>query len=315
MCVTSNKNTTSQHASDPTDQDGSSNDSSSSGALLKIHQSGDHNLETIEIGLVLEAILRRYGYDFRNYARASLKRRLLQRAARSDLVHLSELIPRILHDESFFAEFLSDLSITVTEIFRDPTFYIALKEQVIPRLRTYPFVKIWHAGCATGEEVYSMAIALHEAGLYERSRIYATDFNNRALDAAKEGVFSLERIREGTANYYAAGGTASFADYFTVDEVEGVARMRDDLRDNVVFSHHNLVHDESFGEMHLVVCRNVLIYFNRDLQSRVLKLFNDSLVHHGFLCLGSKESVTASESQQALEAVNQRQRIYRRVAQ
>ena len=269
-------------------------------------------VESLEIDLVVNAIVERYGYDFRDYARASLKRRLINRVKASELSYISELVPRVLHDKSFFAALLKELSITVTDLFRDPSFYGALREHVLPRLRTYPFFKIWHAGCATGEEVYSMAIMLEEAGLYDRAQIYGTDFNNLALDTAREAAYPLERLRQGTANYNKSCGNASLADYFQVDG-ESV-RLREELKRNITFANHNLAVDSVFGEMHVVICRNVVIYFNRSLQDRVFRQFTDSLCPRGFLGLGSKETLEMSAENAKYEAVVSSERIYQKVS-
>jgi len=266
-------------------------------------------IESIEIDVLLEGIFRRWGYDFRNYAHASLKRRLEHRLALSKLTHISDLLPKVLHDAKFFELLLGDLSITVTEMFRDPRVYAALREHVFPVLRTYPFLKIWHAGCATGEEVYSMAILLQEEGLYGRSQIYATDYNNHSLEVARRGVYPLEDIRAYTANYNAAGGEAAFSDYYHAKY--GSAKMNESLKENITFAHHNLVADGAFGEMNLILCRNVMIYFDKTLQDRVLSLFRDSLCHRGYLCLGTKETIDYSCVRDCFETVSDGDRIFR----
>jgi chemotaxis protein methyltransferase CheR len=267
-------------------------------------------IEQIEVDLLLEAIFRRYGYDFRNYARSSLLRRLHNIRQKSNLTQLSELIPQLLHDEAFMNRFVLDLSVTVTEMFRDPDFFFELRTKVIPLLKTYPFVKIWHAGCATGEEVYSMAILLQEEGFYNRVQIYATDINQESIRIAEEGIYSLENIRKFTSNYNKSGGKASFSDYYHAKYQLG--KMNEDLKKNIVFSNHNLVTDHAFGEMHLIICRNVLIYFDRELQGKVLRLFNSSLVHRGFLCLGSKESIDLCGQREEYENLSQKWRIFRK---
>lgn len=270
----------------------------------------DHEIEDIEVDLLLEAIFRRYGYDYRNYARASTKRRILHLLNKTGRKTISELIPRLLYDREFFAEILSGFSITVTEMFRDPGFYRALREEVIPYLKTYPFVKVWHAGCATGEEVYSLAIFLKEEGFYDRSTIFATDINDAALARAKEGIYSLENMRQNSLNYQMAGGEASFSDYYQARY--NAVIMNQSLKEHITFASHNLVTDSSFGEMHLVFCRNVLIYFNKTLQNRVLRLFDDSLVYGGFLCLGTKETIQFSDVEVAFEQIGKGQSIYRK---
>jgi chemotaxis protein methyltransferase CheR len=266
--------------------------------------------EAIELDLLLEALLRKYGHDFRDYSRSHLMRRVRQRMMMHDLNSIPELIHALLNDAAVFHALLADLSINVTEMFRDPDFYLGLRREAAPILRTHPFIKIWHAGCATGEEVYSMAILLEEEGLLERSRVYATDFNEDVVEQAKEGIYPVDSIRAYTQNYQKAGGTASFADYYTAryDSVIMAAR----LKRNVVFTTHNLVTDGPFGEMHLVVCRNVLIYFNRELQGKVVRLFARSLVPGGFLCLGSKESLKFCPDGGLFEPVSEKRRIFRK---
>ncbi len=252
--------------------------------------------EEIELQLLLEAIYLKYGYDFRSYSKAHLKRRLISRKARLGLNSVSEMIHLVLSNNDFFHQILTDLSVNVTEMFRDPDFYKVIRHEIIPVLKTYPFIKIWHAGCATGEEVYSMAIILKEEGLLERSTLYATDFNQIALGKASEGIYPLDKMKLYTENYYKAQGKASFCDYFTVSY--GSAIFEKDLKKNVIFSDHNLVTDGVFGEMNMIICRNVLIYFNQQLQNHVHQLFLESLLPGGFICLGSKESLLLTEYQE-----------------
>nr|WP_235941586.1 protein-glutamate O-methyltransferase CheR [Paenibacillus puerhi] len=266
--------------------------------------------EKLETELLLEAIYRGYGFDFRQYARSSLLRRLHYIRQKAGVAHLSELIPLILHDERFVGELLSSMSVTVTEMFRDPDFFLELRTKVIPVLKTYPFVKIWHAGCATGEEVYSMAIVLQEEGFYDRVQIYATDMNQQSLKTAEEGIYPLDAIRKFTVNYNNSGGKASFSDYYYAKYQ--MAKMNEDLKRNIVFTAHNLVTDQTFGDMNMIVCRNVLIYFDRQLQNQVFRLFDESLVHRGFLCLGSKESMEFSSLRGTYENVSARWRIFRK---
>ena len=249
----------------------------------------DKALEELETDLLLMAIEQRYGYDFRNYARSSLKRRIAHRLNAANLSKITDLLSSVVHDEAIFDDFLQDMSITVTEMFRDPPFYTAVRDKVIPLLKTYPFVKIWHAGCATGEEVYSMAILLMEEGYYDRAQIYATDYNKRSLAIAEEGIYPAESIKLFTDNYQRAGGKASFSDYYHARY--NSAKFDASLKKNITFAHHNLVTDGVFGEMHMIVCRNVMIYFDRTLQSRALRLFFDSLCRSGVLCLSTKETV------------------------
>ena len=269
------------------------------------------DLEKIEVDLLLEGIFRHYGFDFRSYAYSSLKRRLWKRIQAEGLDTVSELQDRVLHDPSMMEKLLLDLSINVSAMFRDPTFYKAFREKVVPVLRTYPFVRVWHAGCSTGEEVYSMAILLEEEGLYDRSRIYATDINEVVLQTAKNGIYPVEKMQEYTQNYIRAGGTRSFSDYYVAKY--DAAIFSSALTRNVVFSQHNLVTDRSFAEFNVILCRNVMIYFDRKLQDRVHSLFYDSLVQLGFLGLGSKESLKFSKYESCYEEVDARDKIYRRV--
>jgi len=266
--------------------------------------------ELLEIELILEAIHRKYGYDFKQYSCAHTRRRLEHRLNLEDMKSYSEMLHRIIYDEKFFNQLLLDLSINVTEMFRDPWFYQKLRESVIPHLQTYPFIKVWHAGCSAGQEVYSMGILLEEEGMQRRSQMYATDFNELILAKAKDGIYPMNLVREYTVNYQKAGGTRSFSDYYTADYDNVV--MKRSLRDQVLFSSHNLVTDGVFSEMNIILCRNVLIYFNRELQNRVLKLFCDSLCPGGFLCLGSKESLKFSEVASQFEVVADREKIYRK---
>jgi len=271
----------------------------------------DPELEQTEIELLLEGIYRQYGFDFRSYAYASIRRRLWKRIEEEGLSTVSELQNIVLHDPDMMEKLLLDLSINVTAMFRDPTFYRVFRQQVIPHLRTYPFIRVWHAGCATGEEVYSMAILLEEEGLYERSRIYATDINEVVLQKAKSGIFPLDRMQEYTENYIAAGGKRSFSDYY-IAKYDG-ALFSPSLTKNVVFSQHNLVTDRSFSEFNVILCRNVLIYFDKTLQARVLTLFYDSLATFGILALGSKESLRFSPYEECYEQINGPEKIYRKV--
>jgi chemotaxis protein methyltransferase CheR len=271
----------------------------------------DQDLERIEIELLLEGIYRHYGFDFRSYAYASIRRRLWKRIEAEGLGTISALQAQILHQPQAMERLLLDLSINVTAMFRDPSFYLAFRERVVPLLRTYPYIRIWHAGCATGEEVYSMAILLQEEGLYERSRIYATDINEVVLQRAKEGTFPLDRMQEYTENYISAGGKRAFSDYYTA-KYDG-ALFSPSLTKNVVFSLHNLVTDRSFAEFNVILCRNVLIYFDKSLQSRVHGLFYDSLAMFGILVLGSKESLRFSPYEENYEQINGPEKIFRKV--
>ena len=267
-------------------------------------------VEQIEIDLLLEAIYRRYGCDFRSYARASIERRTRQFLSQSGCESVSEMIPTVLKDREFFSRLVRYFSIPVTEMFRDPLFYQAIREKAVPLLKTWPYFKIWHAGCATGEEVYSLAIVLKEEGIYDRSTIYATDFNDESLARAREGIYKIEKIREATKNYQKAGGKASLSEYYHARY--DAAAMDEMLKKRIVFSNHNLASDSIFGEMHLVLCRNVLIYFDRNLQNLVLKLFTESLVNGGFLCLGTKEDLQFTDVNGRYEVVDRKARIYKK---
>lgn len=267
--------------------------------------------EDVEIDVLLEAVYRFYGFDFRSYARASIRRRLWRRVRLEGLATLSALQERLLHEPGCMERLLLDLSINVTAMFRDPTFWLAFRREVVPLLHTYPFLRVWSVGCSTGEEVYSLAILLHEEGLSERTRIYATDMNETVLSQAATGLVPLDRMKEYTENYQAAGGTRAFSEYY-VTGYQG-AQFDRELTGNIVFAHHNLVTDGGFNEFHVIMCRNVLIYFDTDLQQRVHRIFYDSLVRLGILALGPKESVTFTEHGEDFDAVDGPNRIYRKV--
>lgn len=269
------------------------------------------SLEDVEIALLLEGVYRHYGYDFRDYAPSSLRRRVRHLMLGHGLSSISDLTEKILHESLWFDRLLTAFSINVSAMFRDPPFFVALREQLVPILRTYPFVRIWHAGCSTGEEVYSTAILLHEAGLLDRCRIYATDINENVLRQAQDGIFPLAQMKAYTANYIQAGGTQAFSEYYTAEYDRAIFRPW--LRRNMVFAQHNLAMDTSFNEVHVVICRNVMIYFNRPLQSRVIDLFSASLVRLGFLCLGSKESLKGARGEAAYDVVDADARLYRKV--
>jgi chemotaxis protein methyltransferase CheR len=271
----------------------------------------DPDLEQLEIDLLLEAVYRRYGFDFRQYAVASLKRRLWRRVLAEGLGTISELQARLLHDRQCMERLLLDLSISVTSMFRDPTFYAAFREKVVPMLRTYPFTRIWCAGCSTGEEVYSLAILLEEEGLYARSRIYATDINENVLATAREGVFPLARMQQYTQNYIRGGGTHDFSRYY-VSAYEAVQFSRS-LMENVVFAQHNLATDRAFNDFNSIICRNVMIYFDRTLQDRVHGLFHESLEPFGVLALGHKESLVLTGFADSYEELDGDERIYRKI--
>ena len=274
---------------------------------------GDFPVDEVELHCLLEAMRLRYGYDFRGYAHASLRRRVATAMSKGGLSNVAELQHRVLHDEAAFRELITDISVGTTEMFRDPDFFAAVRDVVVPRLRTWPFLRIWHAGCSTGEEVYSLAIVLHEEGLLERSRIYATDLSEPALEVAREGILDPERVPDYTRAYQHAGGRAPFSRYYSA--THGRAVLDPSLRANVVFSPHNLVHDQVFSEMNLVLCRNVLIYFQRKLQDRALTLFRDSLCRSGILCLGTKEMLRFTGVERSFKALDEDLRIYRKVGE
>ena len=266
--------------------------------------------DDIELRLLLEALFQQYHYDFRGYSMASIKRRMKQAKERFACESFSQMQDMLLRDAGMLPELLGYLTVQVSEMFRDPTYFKAMREQVFPHLRTYPSLKFWIAGCSSGEEVYSFAIMLREEGLEERSIIYATDINPDALQRAEAGVYALDRMQLFTENYQRSGATASFADYYTAGY--GAATFDKSLRKRVVFSDHSLVTDAVFGEMHLISCRNVLIYFDRPLQDRALGLFRESLARRGFLGLGSKESLRFSAHAHAFADFCREQRIYQR---
>ena len=268
-------------------------------------------LERVEIELLLEGIFRHYGYDFRAYAYASLRRRIWKRIRNERLETVSALQDRVLHDSGAMERLLLNLSINVTAMFRDPSFYKAFRAKVIPLLRTYPFIRVWHAGCSTGEEVYSMAILFMEEGLYDRARIYATDINDAVLQQARTGIFPLDKMQEYTQNYLRAGGTRSFSEYYTA-AYDG-ALFNPELKKRVVFAQHNLVDDRSFAEFNVILCRNVMIYFDRTLQGRVHELFYVSLPTYGILALGSKETLRFSAFEDRYEELDGREKIYRKI--
>jgi chemotaxis protein methyltransferase CheR len=270
------------------------------------------DLEALELRLLLEAIHQHHGYDFRGYARTSLKRRIWRRINEEGLESISGLQERVLHDDEVMERLLIDFSINVTSMFRDPTFFVAMREKVVPILRTYPFVRIWNAGCSTGEETYSLAILLREEGLAGRARIYATDINDVVLRQAKDGVFPLERMKDYTRDYIRAGGTAAFSDYYKA--YGEVVRFDPTLAEDVVFAQHNLVSDGGFNEFNLIVCRNVMIYFDRALQDKVHDLFYESLVRFGILALGHKESIRFTGHAEDYAELDSHEKLYRRVS-
>lgn len=268
------------------------------------------DLFNIEIKLLFEAVFLRYGYDFREYSKAHIKRRILHRLNISQIQSISELQGKILRERNFFLEFIEDLSINVTEMYRDPEFYKSFRETVIPKLQTYAFFKVWNAGCATGEEVYSLAIMLHEEGLLDRCQIYATDFNRRVLETAKEGIYQEADMKQFELNYIQSGGKGSLSDYYK--SMYGSVKFNKELSNRIVFADHNLVTDSAFAEVNLIFCRNVLIYFEKALQNKVLHLFHESLSAGGVLCLGSKESLKFTQSEHQFDIIDAKQKIFKK---
>jgi chemotaxis protein methyltransferase CheR len=266
--------------------------------------------QDIELRLLIEAIYLKYSYDFRDYSGTSLKRRVLHATQLFECRSISALQERILHDPHAFHELLQYLTISVSELFRDPSYFLALRQEVVPLLRTYPSLRLWVAGCSTGEEVHSLAILLHEEGLLERTLIYATDINPRSLEQARRGIYAVEDLAQASENYRAGGGKSSLSDYYTA-AYDG-ALFDKMLRANVTFADHSLATDSVFSETHLISCRNVLIYFNRQLQNRAIGLFHESLCHRGFLGLGSKESLDFTDFAAEFEVVNRRERVFRK---
>lgn len=267
-------------------------------------------LEDIECRLLLEAIYKCYGYDFRSYTFEGMQKRLHFLMQQKGLNSISEMIPLLLHDVLFFNELLSSLLVTVTDFFRDPLAYKALERTVIPVLRTYPYINIWCAGCATGEEAYSIAILLKEAGLLNRSQIYATDINNESLSVGKEGIYPLKRLEQSVANYTQVGGDTDFSQYYTTKY--NAFKMNKELRERILFSRHNLVNDGAFAEMHLILCRNVCIYFNDKLETKVIRLFHRSLIRNGFLFMGENERIDYGTSINLFEPVKATSGIYKK---
>lgn len=266
--------------------------------------------EDIEIELLLLAIQRKYGYDFRNYTQAHIKRRVKFHISKG-YKNILELVESIITNPMAMRKLLLDLSVNVTEMFRDPEFFTSFKEHIIPILKTYPHIKIWHAGCSSGEEVYSTAILLHEEGLLKKTRLYATDFNSKIVAKARKGEFSEVLFEKYKQNYIDYGGKLNFNSYFT--KKEQTYHVDETLKKNIVFAEHNLVNDESFAEVNVVMCRNVLIYFDDELQNKVLDLFNRSLSTRGFLCLGSKEAIRFSSIASSFEAIDERWRLFKKL--
>lgn len=268
------------------------------------------DLEDIEISLLLDGIFQVYGYDFREYGDASLKRRLTQWRQKVGLGNFSEAQALVLHNRAAFNGLLEGMTVNVSEMFRDPQFFKALRSEVVPHLKTYPFLKIWVAGCAAGEEAYSLAIMLGEEGLEGRFLIYATDINEKVLQQAKEGIYPLARMQQFTQGYQAAGGKRDFADYYTARYDHAILAQQ--LKKNIVFADHNLTVDAGVGEVQMVLCRNLMIYFKAALKERVLNLFDGSLVSGGFLCLGMKETLSGRSIAERYQEMAPHTRIYRK---
>lgn len=260
---------------------------------------------------LIVAIHEHYGYDFRGYARASVYRRVKRFISNKHLESMEALKRNVLEDSFFFESFLQEITVNVTEMFRDPEFYLSMRKHIMPILSTYPHIKIWDAGCSTGEELFSLAIMLEEEGLLSRCKIYATDINQKVLRQAKEGIYPAKNISHYTSAYYASGGRKEFSAYYSSNY--GSLKFNERLIKNVVFYPHNLATDSSFNEFHLIICRNVLIYFSRELQERVFKLFDESLVTLGYLGLGKKETLYLSEISKSYNFVDKENKIYRKV--
>ncbi len=264
----------------------------------------------VEVERIIEVIFNKRGIDFSGYSRASFSRRIQRITDRDSNGDFEIIVQRVSEDKLYFDQFLKEVTVNVTEMFRDPSFFLAIRKKVLPELGHHHKIRLWHAACSTGEEVYSMATLLHESNLLERSVIYGTDLNSDVLKKAKNGVYSAKNIREYTTNYQRSGGSGNFSDYYQA--AYGNAVFKEFFRKNMVFSEHNLVTDGSFNEFNLIMCRNVLIYFQKPLQSRVIRIFKESLAPGGFLCLGSKESLMFADDHDAFEEVDATQKIYRK---
>lgn len=278
--------------------------------MSSLESSENSDVSDIEVELLVEALLRRYQYDFRHYSRSSLKRRISKAAEHLHCGTVSQLQERVLHDATTLGVVIDHLTVPTTELFRDPAYFRALRERVLPYLKTYPSLKVWIAGCSTGEEVYSLAVVFAEEGLLERTIFYATDINPASLSVARKGVYTTESVREASAKYQRSGGNRSLADY--CQAAYGAVRFDRYLSENVVFSDHSLATDAVFAEVQLISCRNVLIYFDRALQDRAVGLFDNALVRNGFLGLGSRESLHFSAHRHAFEPINQDVRIFQK---
>lgn len=278
--------------------------------ITDLHLIEPNELQELEIKLLLEGLYQMYGYDFRGYVRGSIGRRILNRMKAERLPTITALLEKVLHEPGVLQRLLNDFSIRMTEMYRDPSFFAAFRTEVVPLLRELPEIRIWHAGCATGEEVYSMAILMQEEGIIEKTKIYATDMNEKALTAAQMGAFPLKKMQQYTKNYLKAGGKKAFSEYYTADNQ--FAYFSPDLNENLIFAQHNLVTDGSFNEFHVILCRNVMIYFDSTLQQQVHRLFYDSLADGGFIGLGSKESILSMPKGINYREFNSCEKIYRK---
>lgn len=267
----------------------------------------------LELDLFLEAVYRKYGYDFRSYSRASLRRRVQNQLDLLKVDNICELIHIVVNDEKIFVDILDQMTVNVTEMFRDPHFYKSFRENIAPQLKSYPSLKIWHAGCSTGQEVYSMCILLQELGLYEKTQIYATDIDSNVLKKAKKGIFPIQSAALYSRNYQESGGLNSLSDYYTA-RYDSII-MNNSLKKNIIFADHDLATDQVFSEMQVIICRNVLIYFNRALQNRVFHLFSNSLDYSGYLCLGSKESLRFSNCYSLYDTLDSQYKMYKKIQQ
>lgn len=277
----------------------------------QLAQETSDELEKIEIYLLLEGIYRQYGYDYRNYTYSSIQRRIWHRMRIENLQTVSGLQEKVLHDPKTLDRLVADFSINVTEMFRDPGFFGSFRQNIVPVLREHPSIRIWHAGCSTGQEVFSMAILLHEEGLLHKTRLYGTDMSEQVLKRAKNGSFPIEKMQLYTKNYMQGGGTRAFSEYYTVKN--DTVLFEPFLKEYMVFAQHNLVTDRSFNEFHVIICRNVMIYFNECLQNHVHELFYESLCKEGFLGLGDKEGVAFTKYADCYEEVDGIERLYRKI--
>ncbi|SLL17412.1 protein-glutamate O-methyltransferase [Mycobacteroides abscessus subsp. abscessus] len=279
--------------------------------MKEYQQTNGKDKERIEIELLLQGLYVWCGYDYRNYAYNSIRRRIWHRVHAEKLASITGLLEKILHDPDCLKRLIQDFSIHVTEMFRDPEFFLEFREKIVPVLRTYPSIRIWHAGCSTGEEVYSMAMLLQEEGIYEKTKIYATDISADALTIAKAGVFPMESMRKFTTNYLKAGGKKAFSHYYVAKG--DTVKFDSNLTKNIIFAQHNLVTDRSFNEFHVIFCRNVLIYFDKALQNKVHRLFYDSLGMFGFLGLGDRESILFTDKADCYEDISKHQKLYKKI--